>query len=300
MAHRSAREPLRERREVILNRLAALEIADDADDERAALLRALDEVRMSLEQITPPRAVLQQLRLVRGCEVSWESMVGDARVRHCGACDREVFDLTAMDPDEVEAFVLSRRANLPCLRMHVRPDGRYQDGPCEPAQRRMLKRALFAAITLGLTGILGVLSADPGPTEARPPEVATPNRFDAHWFREPTSYADVPSRGRVALTSELLGAPALDPVTPYARELDALEATFWASPPIVRATLGAERGFLTLTVTVGTNGRLTAEVFHASEGFETIARRAARAASRVRTGLRPSEPVVSHWYRAFR
>lgn len=205
-----------------------------------------------------------------------------------------------MDPDEVEAFVLSRRANLPCIRMHVRPDGRYQDGPCEPARRRKLKRALFAATALGLTGILGTLSADASEVVAPASDRAPASTFDERGFRDPSlAGVDVhPSRGR--LESYANGGPMFTPSTPYTDELDALEATFLASPALLRATRGAARGFLTLTVTVGTNGRLSADVFHASEGFEATARRVARAASRMRTDLRPSEPIHSHWYRAFR
>ena len=99
MAHRSARDALRERREEILGQLAALETVEDADQARTLLLRELDEVRSSLELITPPRPRRMRLRLVRGCDMRWENMVGDARVRHCGACDREVYDLTAMSAD---------------------------------------------------------------------------------------------------------------------------------------------------------------------------------------------------------
>lgn len=184
MAHRSARDALRERREEILGQLAALETVEDADQARTLLLRELDEVRSSLELITPPRPLRMRLRLVRGCDMRWENMVGDARVRHCGACDREVYDLTAMSADEVEAFVEARQHDLPCVQLHARPDGRYQDGPCAPAERRHLTRAALAAAGLGLSGLLSVLASE---SRAEVPIARRPRADDiaTHPFVEP-------------------------------------------------------------------------------------------------------------------
>lgn len=158
MAHRDLREPLRERREQLLDRLAAIELREDegVEEERRGLLIELDEVRRSLEQLAPRGLpVLSSLRLVRGCDVAWETMVGSARVRHCGICDREVYDLTAMDADEVEAFLAARRDALPCLRLHRRFDGRVQAGPC--ARPRKLGRAIAVATALGLAALAGFL-----------------------------------------------------------------------------------------------------------------------------------------------
>lgn len=304
MAHRSARGALRERREVIIERLGALEVLDDADDERGALLRELEGVRRSLELITPPRIVLKRLRIVRGCDVPWESMVGSARVRHCGACDREVYDLTAMDPDEVEDFVRARRENLPCVRMYARPDGRYQDGPCAPAKRRLLRRALVLASALGLTGLLGALSGEANAEATNTPSGAS-STFDAQGFATGRSAPSVrgstsrSGRGIVSDDSGMTGEPSVSD-TPYAHDLEALEAAFWADAEVARTIAGAGPGYMTLTVTVDTGGQMSAEVLFASDGLEEIAQGAARAARHVRARFRPREPVTTHWYRGFR
>jgi hypothetical protein len=160
MPHRSPKHTLRERRDQLLAQLAAIELLDE-DELRADFLRELEDVVASLHLLTPRRRLplLESLRLVRGCSASWEGMVSDAHVRHCGACDRQVYDLTALDPDEIEAFLRERKDALPCLQLHVRPDGRYQDGPCGPAERRALVRAGTLALTLGLSGVVALLSA---------------------------------------------------------------------------------------------------------------------------------------------
>lgn len=141
-----------------MDRLAAIELREDAEveDERRGLLGELDEVRRSLEQLAPRGLpVLSSLRLVRGCDVAWETMVGSARVRHCGICDREVYDLTAMDADEIESFVAARREALPCMRLYRRFDGRVQAGPC--ARPRKLGRAIAVATALGLAALASFL-----------------------------------------------------------------------------------------------------------------------------------------------
>lgn len=162
------RDTLREERERILNALADLEVqvGPEVDARRESLVRELDRARLSLEQITPRRAlpVLASLTLVRGCSVSWDAMVGTARVRNCSVCEREVFDLTALDPEEIEAFLAERRERLPCLRLHVRPDGRYQEGPCAAARQRLV-RAAAAAVAVGLVGLVALLLPE-GPRHA--------------------------------------------------------------------------------------------------------------------------------------
>ncbi len=114
MAHRDARVALRDEREAILARLAALEVLD-AEEERAALVRRLDAVRRSLEQASPVARspLLRSLRIVQACPASWAGMEGDHRVRHCSQCDRSVYDLTALMPEEVEAFLRTQRES-PC------------------------------------------------------------------------------------------------------------------------------------------------------------------------------------------
>lgn len=202
-----------------MGQLAALETVEDADEARTLLLRELDEVRTSLELINPPRPLRMRLRLVRGCDMRWENMVGDARVRHCGACDREVYDLTAMSADEVEAFVEARQHDLPCVQLHARPDGRYQDGPCAPAQRRNLKRAALAAAGLGLSGLLSVLATE---SSADVPIAHRPRADDiaTHPFVEPIPEpcpwpAPEPTLGRSgSFTGAAVLIPELDEFEP--------------------------------------------------------------------------------------
>jgi hypothetical protein len=216
MPHRNMRDTLREERERILNGLAALEVqvGPDAEARRGDLLLALDRVRSSLEQITPkrPLPVLASLTLVRGCSVSWDAMVGTARVRNCGVCEREVFDLTALDPEEIEAFLSERREKLPCMRLYVRPDGRYQEGPCAPARRRLFHAAAAAAL-LGLVGLAAYMSSE---DEEHARSCSVPPHHN---------------RGELMMMGEFRASPS--PPTPIEREPFGWEAAHPTPPPPV-------------------------------------------------------------------
>jgi hypothetical protein len=298
MAHRSARDALRERREEILGQLAALETVEDADQARTLLLRELDEVRSSLELINPPRPLRMRLRLVRGCDMRWENMVGDARVRHCGACDREVYDLTAMSADEVEAFVEARQHDLPCVRLHARPDGRYQDGPCAPAERRHLTRAALAAAGLGLSGLLSVLAseshAEVPSAHRRADDIAT------HPFVEPIPEpcpwpAPEPTLGS---GGSMGGGIGFDPMSP---ELDELEAELWSTESVVRAARSAPvPSSITLWFEVDDEGRITAWTSEVTPGYESVAAEAVAVASRLRVRDVRSAPRRGMFFHDFR
>jgi hypothetical protein len=43
-------------------------------------------------------------------------MPGDVRVRHCGSCDRDVYNLASMTPAQIEAM-LAQPGPLPCMRI---------------------------------------------------------------------------------------------------------------------------------------------------------------------------------------
>lgn len=157
MAYRDEREPLRSQRDELFARLGALETRDDpkAECERGQLVRELDAVLARLTELAAPRRLplLSSIRIATPCPAKWESMVGGDRVRHCGICDREVWNLTALDPDEAEAFLAERCASAGSWPMRVCPrtDGYVQNGRCGPGSAR-LGRAIAATLVLGLAG----------------------------------------------------------------------------------------------------------------------------------------------------
>jgi hypothetical protein len=89
-------------------------------------------------------------------------MIGDARVRHCSVCDRDVFDLAEMTPAQVTAM-LEARGEAPCVRMKRRADGTLVTAdacPEPPRSRALAVAAVAAAATVVVAG--GALVADEG------------------------------------------------------------------------------------------------------------------------------------------
>lgn len=137
--------------------------------------------------------VLPNIRVATPCRADWNQMVGDDRVRHCGSCDKDVFNLSAMTRDEAEALIVATKGDL-CARYYQRHDGTIilQDCSVGVAQKR--KRRLIAA---GAAGLLAMGGA-------------------AAWFAKHRA-RDVPMQGGVAVVD-----PSIEQVqmTVHAEALD--------------------------------------------------------------------------------
>ena len=93
------------------------------------------------------------------CSERWEAMTGDAQVRHCGKCDKNVYSLDTLSTDEIRALVVRTEGKI-CWRFFVRKDGTVLTRDCPVGVRRARQRviaALATACTLLLAGVAGVL-----------------------------------------------------------------------------------------------------------------------------------------------
>jgi hypothetical protein len=82
-------------------------------------------------------------------------MVGDDRVRFCGLCRKNVYDLSTMTSEEARAFVQGREGTAPpCVRFYMRSDGTALTADCPEGRRRVLRRrfgiAALASAALAL------------------------------------------------------------------------------------------------------------------------------------------------------
>jgi hypothetical protein len=112
------------------------------------LEKELAETRALLDQLGPRRVlgVLQEVRIAAPCHESWEQMKGNERVRFCGRCEKNVYNVSAMSEHEAEALLISSGdcADL-CLRLYRRADGTVLTGDCPVGVRRRRRRAVAAA-----------------------------------------------------------------------------------------------------------------------------------------------------------
>jgi hypothetical protein len=88
------------------------------------------------------------IRIAKPCGERWEALPGDSRVRHCGVCDRDVHNVAAMAPAQLEA-ILAQPGPLPCMRLV-----QYEDGSLLTARTdqkpNLLRRASMALSTVML------------------------------------------------------------------------------------------------------------------------------------------------------
>ncbi len=171
------------------------------------------------------RPILDSVRVATPCKASWDDMVGDDRVRHCAACDKDVFNLSALTRDEAEALIRERLGNL-CGRYYRRADGTIITSDCTVGiaqrRRRRVMAAGLAALLAGAGGLALMLSrrTQSGGGAAIATEVDEPIQIqgqsvahdDAPPARrvEPVSVRQVPSLAIQGDISVTVGAMVLD------------------------------------------------------------------------------------------
>lgn len=109
---------------------------------------------------------LDEIHVAKPCPADWNAMKGDDRVRFCGQCSLNVYNLSAMSRPEAEALVASREGRL-CVRFFRRTDGTVLTEDCPvglAALRRRMKRwaAAVAAALLISTGIFAASRSGDG------------------------------------------------------------------------------------------------------------------------------------------
>jgi hypothetical protein len=120
---------------------------------RIADLELLDRARRRNARRHLP--VLARAPKASPCGEAFEAMTGDAGVRSCTRCDREVFDPARLTLGRIQALVGSRAV---C----ERADGTMMFGDCESAAHRMrVRRVGIAIAALALTGVAVALSTMP-------------------------------------------------------------------------------------------------------------------------------------------
>lgn len=65
---------------------------------------------------------LDRMHIASPCSLDWEQMTGDERVRFCGACNKNVYNISRMTRTEAEALIESAQGKL-CAKFERRADG---------------------------------------------------------------------------------------------------------------------------------------------------------------------------------
>ena len=72
---------------------------------------------------------LDQIKIASPCSADWEQMEGTGRVRFCGECKKNVFNLSAMSRGDAEALLKEKNGDM-CARLYRRADGTVLTEDC--------------------------------------------------------------------------------------------------------------------------------------------------------------------------
>lgn len=97
--------------------------------------------------------VLETIVVQSTCTAAWTAMRGSDSVRHCQACDRNVYNLSGMPRQEAEALLNGYEGRL-CVRILRHRDGTVVTGDKTLGRRRFLSRVYYGfAALLAMVGL---------------------------------------------------------------------------------------------------------------------------------------------------
>ncbi len=96
--------------------------------------------------------MLATARIASPCSADWYEMTGDDRVRFCGACRKNVYDLSSMTAPEAEALMKEKGVDL-CARFYRRRDGRIMTSDCPVGVHMKWLNRVGAAVVFFVGGV---------------------------------------------------------------------------------------------------------------------------------------------------
>ncbi len=108
------------------------------------------------------RDAIDQIEIRSPCTVSWDEMRlagGDGRVRFCGQCRQNVYNVEAMSRGEARRLIAAREGRV-CVRILRRPDGTVVTADCwarlRAARRRGFLPFLGMLVLVGFTELIAI------------------------------------------------------------------------------------------------------------------------------------------------
>src|SRR5689334_23652874 len=102
---------------------------------------------------------LENIRIASPCSANWNEMYGNDRMRFCGQCKLNVYNLSGMSREEAENLVTNAEGRL-CVRFYRRTDGTVITENCPVGWARVKQRARVyttAAFSLIMTLLGGLI-----------------------------------------------------------------------------------------------------------------------------------------------
>ncbi len=130
--------------------------------------------------------VLDQMEIATPCTADWNKMVGDDTKRFCGSCEKNVYDLTAMEEDAIFELIAESNGNF-CGRLYKRTDGKVLIEDCPVGLKAKARAAMIrswkyvamaaATVTTLFFAAISFKSSAHEPEKNQPPEVEEPEEI---------------------------------------------------------------------------------------------------------------------------
>ena len=149
---------------------------------------------------------LSKVRVASPCPADWESMIGDERVRFCGQCELNVYNLSAMTKAQAENLIVRTEGRL-CVRFYRRRDGSILTQDCPVGLRALrqrmsrIRRAMAAGLLGFFAGASGSYAVNGFKTVMGEPHVV------GVMVSEPKPPAALPEVGRYEMGLQVVDAP---------------------------------------------------------------------------------------------
>ena len=170
---------------------------------------------------------LRNLKVATPCPADWNAMAGNDRVRYCGQCQLNVYNLSGMAQTEAERIVTQAEGRV-CVRFYRRADGTVLTQDC-PVGLRAVKQKVSRWATAVFASVLGFFSGVglvAGWGEQREPERLM-GAIAVQPEREPVIMGDIAPpvvmgdmvevKGEVAIEEPIMGKMAAPKVRPKRR-----------------------------------------------------------------------------------
>jgi hypothetical protein len=157
MTYRDDKLALEERRDELEKRLREVRArqaeAPALERELLETIRDLEDTYAKLHAVDArlhkrSLPLLQRVQIASPCNVPWDSMQGDGRVRHCASCDKDVYDLSSLTREQAEALLIETNGQL-CATYFRRADGTILTADCEVGVAKKKKARRRAAVVAG-------------------------------------------------------------------------------------------------------------------------------------------------------
>lgn len=95
---------------------------------------------------------LDHVQVAAPCKADWEQMIGSERMRFCGECNLNVYNLSGMTRFEAESLIARNEGRL-CVKFYRRFDGSIITKDCPVGLRAIQRRVSYLAKAIMAAGL---------------------------------------------------------------------------------------------------------------------------------------------------